>query len=187
VIERAPGPVAAGLLGALSAVALGCGSDSALLRQAEAAGLKDTLEQVRSAVDARDCSAATARLRELRSDVGNLPGSVDRGLRVRLREEIVGKLGPAVREECDAAKTETQPTVTESAPTGPTAPVAPEPEPEPEPQPTATSETTPPPPPTETTPPLPEDPGPTPPGPDAAPEDPTRDPGGFGGSEAPSP
>jgi len=179
VIVRAVGSVTAGLLGVLSAVAVGCGgSDSALLGDADAAGLKDTLTQVRSAVDDRDCSVASARLRELRSDVGNLPGSVDRRLRVRLRQEIVYKLAPAVEDECDAPRTDTLPTTTERAPTGPTGPVTPEPT-----ETTDTTETTAPPEDTtETTPPPPVDPGTTTPGPEPAPDDPTRDPGGFGDS-----
>ncbi len=174
---RAVGSVTAGLLGVLSAVAVGCGggSDSALLGDADAAGLKDTLVQVRSAVDAGDCSVASARLRELRSDVGNLPGRVDRELRVRLRQEIVNKLVPAVEDECDAPKTETLDTTTEPAPTGPTGPVAPEPTETT--QPTETTETPAPEDTTETTTP-PVDPGTTAPKPPTA--DPTRDPGGFG-------
>lgn len=168
--------VTAGVLGVLSAVAVGCGSDSALLRQDDAAGLKDTLEQVRSAVDDRDCSLADARLTELRSDVGNLPGTVDRRLRVRLREEIVDKLAPAIEEECDSPRTEAQPTVTTEAPTGPTGPPPTEPEPTTPPP----TETTPPPTePTQTTPP-PADPEAPPLVPDPDPQDPTRDPGGFG-------
>ena len=175
---RAPGAVGAGLLGVLSAVALGCGSDSALLGQPDAAGLKDSLEQVRSAVDARDCSLADARLKELRSDVGNLPGTVDRELRVRLREEIVGKLVPAVEDECDNPKSEAQPTVTTRAPTGPTGPATPDPEPS-----TETTETTPPS--TVTTEtdespvPPPDEGGATTPAPDPPQEDSTES-GGFG-------
>lgn len=171
---RAAGPA---LVALLAALAVGCGSDSALLRDTEASGLKDTLQQVRSAVDARDCAAASARLRELRSDVGNLPGSVDRRLRVRLREEIVDKLAPAVAKECDDAKTETLKTTTTPAPTGPTGP-APEPTPEPEPEPEPTQSTPPPTVPPETTPVDPLDPDAPPPDEDQ-PEVPVPDPGGF--------
>ena len=125
---------------------------------------------MRSAVDARDCDAATARLRELRSSVSDLDGSVDRRLRVRLGDEIDGKLAPAVQQECDDPRTEAVPTTTTETPTEPT---------EPEPEPTPSTETEPPPetptdtvpvPPTETAPP-PEEP---------APEAPVPDPGGFG-------
>ena len=173
---RAPGSVSAGLLGVLSAVALGCGSDSALLSQADAADLKSTLEQIRDDVDARDCSAARANLRELRAEVGNLPGTVDRQLRVRLREEIVEKLDPAVADECDKPKTEALPTVTTPAPTGPTGPATTDEEPT---TPTQETETTPPSTiPTETSPP-PEEPVVPPPVEDA-PKDPTKQPGGFG-------
>lgn len=164
-------------LAVLSALALGCGSDSALLRQADAAGLKDTLGQVRSAVDARDCSVAAARLKELRSDVGNLGPPVDRELRVRLREEIVTKLAPAVEDECDTPKTETQPTVTSQAPTGPTEPAPPEP---------TVTETTTTPPPTgtvETTPPPSVEPSTPTPAPGPPSEIPPPDPGGFGDGE----
>ena len=165
--------VAAGLLGAIGLVGTGCGGDSSkLLRDADAAGLKSTLEEVRQAVDERQPSVCTARLRELRSQVGNLPSTVDRELRVRLREEIVDKLTPAVQDECDDPKTETQPTVTEPAPTGPTGPATEDPPPE-----TETTETTPPP--TETQPPVTPDPDTTTPT-EPPPVDPTRDPGGFG-------
>lgn len=172
------GWILGGLLSAISAVAVGCGSSggSTLLREADAAGLKDTLGQVRAAVDAGDCSKAGARLTELRSDVGNLPGSVDRELRRRLREEIVGKLKPAVERECDAPKTEALPTVTTEAPAGPTEP-APS-------KPTVTKTTTTPPPtdtaePTVTIPP-PSDTTPPPTDTTPTPEVPKADPGGFG-------
>lgn len=169
----------AGLLGVLSAVAVGCGSESRLLSQTDAAGLKDTLQQVRSAVDAGDCSLARARLRELLSQRGNLPGSVDRRLRVNLREEIVGKLTPAVENECDAPKTEKVPTTTEPAPAGPTGPTGPTVrEPTPTPSTQSTKTTTPPTDTTRTTPTPPVDPGTSDPQP--PPSDPTRDPGGFG-------
>lgn len=136
---RPVGSLTAGLLGVVGAFAIGCGNDSTLLSDTQAAGLKDTLEQVRGAVDARDCLAANARLKELKGDVGNLPGTVDRELRVRLREEINGKLAPRVEDECNDDKTETVPTTTTPAPTGPTGSTAPEPDE------TGTTETTPPP------------------------------------------
>ncbi len=172
----------AGLLVAICALAAGCGAGSSkLLDGTQAAGLKDNLEQVRSAVDARDCSAAAARLLELRSGVGNLPGTVDRQLRVRLREEIVGKLAPAVKEQCDDSKTEATPTVTEPAPTAPVEPSTPEPAPT-----TSTTtpptETTPPPTDTSTTPPVPGAPDPV--VPDPAPVNPDGDGNGTGGAGA---
>ncbi len=171
---RAVGWVVAGLLGVLSAVAIGCGSESRLLSQTDAAALKDTLQQVRAAVDAGDCSVARARLRELRRQRSNLPGSVDRELRVNLREEIDNKLVPAAEDECDAQKTVKIPTVTEPAPTGPTGPTVREPTPS-----TQSTKTTPPPTDTtRTTPTPPVDPGTT--NPQPPPSDPTRDPGGFG-------
>lgn len=113
----------AAVLGVLCALALGCGdSGKRLLAGTDASGLKGSLAQVRSAVDARDCSRASQALRQLRGEVGALPGTVDRGLRQRLRQEINDKLVPQVQNECGATKQETQPTVTEQAPTGPTGP-----------------------------------------------------------------
>ena len=159
------------IAGLLSAAVLGCGSESTLLADTDAAGLKDRLEQVRSAVDARDCDAATARLRELRSSVSDLDGSVDRRLRVRLGDEIDGKLAPAVQAECDDSKTEAVPTTTTEAPTEPTEPI--------EPDPTPSTETEPPPEtPTVTVPVPPAETEPPPAEP--APEAPVPDPGGFG-------
>lgn len=166
------------LAGLLSALVLGCGGNgSKLLSATDAAGLKDTLGQVRSAVSARDCQAATARLRELRSDVSNLDGSVDRRLRIRLREEIVGKLAPAVASECDDSKTETVPTTTTPAPTTPTEPTTPEPTPS-----TPSTETTPPPEPPADTVPVP--PAETTPPTTPAPAAPAPDPGGANGGTA---
>ena len=145
---RAARRLTAGLVGVLSAAALGCGSDSQLLRDAQSAGLKDALEEVRSAVEGRDCDRARDGIKRLRAEIGALGGDVDRGLRQRLREDVVTKLAPAVDEECDDPLTETIPTTTTEAPTGPTGPVTPEPaptpEPTPEPEPT-TTETVPPP------------------------------------------
>lgn len=172
---RPVGSLTAGLLGVLSAVALGCGDDSTLLSAADAAGLKDTLEQVRGAVDERNCAAATARLSELRSDVVNLDGSVDRQLRVRLREEVDGTLKTAVEEQCDSPRTETVPTTTTPAPTGPTGPTEEEPPPT-----ESTDSAEEPPPPAETTETIPAPTAPEPSVPAPAPDDPSQDPGGFG-------
>jgi cell division septation protein DedD len=111
----------AGLLGVLCAVALGCGqSSSKLLSATDAQSLKQTLGQVREAVDAGDCATTTARLRRLKGLVGRLPGSVDRGLRQNLREEIDGKLAVQARAECAQSKTTTTPTITSVTPTTPT-------------------------------------------------------------------
>ncbi len=168
--------VGAGLLGALCAVALGCGSSSSsLLESSQAAGLKDTLGEVRSAVDGRNCGRASARLRQLRSEVGDLGGGVDRELRQRLREEINDKLAPAVTKECDDSLQETIETTTTPAPTGPTGPV----ETEPAPEETTETEETPPPGTTEEipTPDLPETETGTVPTPTVP--DPTDDPGGI--------
>lgn len=128
----------AAVLGVLSALAVGCGGSGArLLAGTDASALKGSLAQVQDAVDARDCATASSELKQLRARVGALPGTVDRGLRQRLRQEINGKLAPQVLDECNDDKTVTQGTVTEPAPTGPTGP--------------ATTESTPPPVPSTTT------------------------------------
>lgn len=171
--------VGAGLLGGLCAVALGCGSSGAsLLGSEQASGLKDTLAEVRAAVDERSCSKASARLTQLKSEVGNLGGQVDRELRVRLREEINDKLGPAVTKECDDPVTETTPTVTETTPTGPTGPTETGTDTTPT-TPTTDTDTTPPQ--TDTSETIPETPTIPDPTTDTTPTvpDPTQDPGGI--------
>lgn len=101
----------------------GCGDSGAnLLSSADAGSLKDTLGEVRQAVDDRDVAACRARIRQLRGEIGNLPGTVDRELRQRLREEVVTKLEPEVTKECAAPKTEQLPTVTSPTPTVPSVP-----------------------------------------------------------------
>jgi hypothetical protein len=169
------------VLAALGAAGCGSGSSSSLLRDTEAAGLKETLDEIRDAVEARNVGACAARVRELRRQVVNLKPPVDRGLRQRLREEVDDKLIPQVADECDDPKTETLQTTTTPAPTGPTEPApAPEPEPEPAPEPTPAE------PPADTTstvpPPATEEPAPTAPNapiqPDA--QQPLPDTGGFG-------
>ena len=111
----------AGLLGVLCAVAVGCGQGSSkLLAATDAQSLKQTLAQVRDAVVARDCATTTLRLRRLKGLVGQLPGSVDRGLRQNLREEIDGKLAVQARAECAQSQTTTTPTITSVTPTAPT-------------------------------------------------------------------
>jgi hypothetical protein len=156
---------------ALAALATGCGGDaSTLLRDADAAGLKESLGQVRRAVAARDVSACARTVRELRQQVVTLRPPIDRELRRRLREEIDTKLIPEVEDECDDPKTETLQTTTTPAPTGPTGPAEPEPEPEPEP-PAVTTGTVPAP---------PVEPEPEVPPAEEEPEIPAPDTGGFG-------
>lgn len=176
MIARAVAGLSAVALGVLCALALGCGSSgsaSELLRDTEAAELKDALAAVRQAVDDRDVGGCAADLRALRSKVENLPDA-RRALRTRLEEEIKDKLAPQVRNECDDPKTEKIPTTTEEAPTESTEPTEETPPPPPPPE-STTSEV--PPPPTTPTPTQP-DPGTDPGG--AAPPDSGADPGGFG-------
>ncbi len=164
----------------VAAFAAGCGSggSSRLLRDSEAAGLKQTLDQVRSAVAARNVGACAARVRQLRAEISNLPDRVDRRLRARLRDEVAGKLAPQVTRECDDPLVETQPTVTTPAPTGPSGPTAP---PEDQDDQTQTQTTPSVPSATVPTPSVPEDTTPT------LPSDPGDGSGGFGDDDGTAP
>ena len=170
-VPTALAPLSA-LLGVACAVAIGCGEESRLLRQADAAGLKSELQQVRDAVDARDCDAAGNALQTLQRRVRTLRPPVARDLRRQLRVEIDEKLAPAVTTDCAADRTETLQTTTEVTPPPTTEP---ETTPAPTTPPTGTDTTVPPP----TEPPATEPT--TPPVETIPPADPGVDPGGFGG------
>lgn len=135
--------VLAGALGGLCAVAIGCGGTSKLLTSSDADALKQSLTQVRQAVGARDCATAAARLKRLQGQVRTLSGTVDRGLRRNLREEIDAKLAPQVGAECDAPLTTTTPTFTTTTPTQPPPTTEPTSTTPPPTQPTDTTPTTP--------------------------------------------
>jgi hypothetical protein len=128
------------LLGALSSFALACGEErEGLISSGRAADLQEHLDAIDRQVSAGQCDAVDGRLAALRRDINDLPGTVDRELRQRLREglETLERQAP---EECEIGS-ETTTTETNTTPeTVPTETLPPE---------TVPPETTPP----ETTPP----------------------------------
>ena len=162
--------VLAGVLGLLSALAVGCGGSSKLLATSDAQELKAALTGVQQAVDGGNCVDTGKELTRVHRLVGALPGTVDRGLRQNLRQEVDGTLAPRARFECKQAVTTTIPTITSTPPVGPTQSAPPATS-------TATTATTPPPPETTST----ATPAPTTSTPTATtPSTPTDGTGGFG-------
>lgn len=112
----------AALLGALCALAVGCGDDN-LLSGSDADALKGSLADLRTAVQDGDCSEVDQQISALRADLKQVSKTVDRRLRTRLTEEIGSKLAPQAQSECAASSTaETptepvEPTTTEAPPT----------------------------------------------------------------------
>jgi hypothetical protein len=173
VLPRLHAAVVALLLGALSAFAVGCGEDrEGLISPSRASELQDHLDAIDRRVAAGQCDAVDGRLAALRRDINDLPGSVDRDLRVRLREglETLERQAP---EECEMG---TETTTTETTTTPETVP------PETVPPETTPPETTPP----ETTPPETTPPETTPPETTPPEEQPVEPlPPESGGEEAP--
>ena len=159
-------------LGALSSFAIACGEDTeGLITSSRAADLQEALDRIDEDVASGKCEALSGHLDGLRREIGDLPGSVDRGLRQRLREglEDLERDSP---EECrmGTKTTETEPeTVPETIP-----------------EETVPEEIVPPEVPEETTPP-PTTPQETTPAPETPPETvpPETPPGDSGGEEAP--
>jgi hypothetical protein len=113
----------------------GCGGSN-LLDGSTAQDLQQSLTSVSDAVDAGQCSAARKAARTGLQRVGDLPSSVDKDLRARLRtgfEELQDRIGT----DCKAETTTEETPTTTAAPetTTETAPVDPAPE-------TTTTETT---------------------------------------------
>ena len=131
------------LLGALSSFAVACGQDDeGLISSNRASDLQDHLDALDRQIAAGRCDAVRDRLSALRRDVNDLPGTVDRELRVRLREGVETLQRQAPDECREGSETTTTETTPETVPTEtlPTETVPPE---------TTPPETTPP----ETTPP----------------------------------
>lgn len=152
------------VLGALCSFAVACGQDEkGLISSERASEMQDHLDAIERQVASGKCDAVDGRLAALRREIGDLPGTVDRDLRRRLREglETLERQAP---EECEGSETTTtETTTTETVPTEttPTETVPPETTPtettppETTPPETTPPETTPP----ETTPPLPPESG----------------------------
>jgi hypothetical protein len=105
------------LLGAALAVAVGCGGRSNLIPPSEASNIKAQLAQIKSDVDAGNCTGLTDKLKRVHDDATNLPGTVDRRLRSRINEGVK-RLQETAPGDCDmAAAAQTQTQTTETQPT----------------------------------------------------------------------
>jgi hypothetical protein len=106
-------PVAA-LAGACTAVLLagGCGSQGTI-PSSRSGVIQQHLDDVRSAVDAGDCSLAAQRADRVRSEISNL--QVPQRLRANLLEGA-DKLSTAAATDCQDAQTTTAPATTETTP-----------------------------------------------------------------------
>ena len=82
---RPLGPICTLLTGAGCSFALGCGGDDGLIAAKNASEINRHLDELRSAVDSGQCTAAAAAIRQVQADVQNLPGSVDASLRRQIR------------------------------------------------------------------------------------------------------
>jgi hypothetical protein len=157
------------LLGALCAFAVACGQErQGLISANRAADLQKTLDRIDSDVASGSCSALTDHLQALRRDVDDLPGTVDRDLRQRLREGLQN-LERRAPDECGATThtTETTPeTLPETVPqTVPQTTTQTTPETTPQTTPETTPQTTPEAPPQTEPAPVPTEPAPAEPGP----------------------
>jgi hypothetical protein len=105
------------LVGAVAALAAGCGDRSNLLPPANASTLSDQLDAVREAVNAGDCSAANRALAQADATLKRVPSTVSRALRSRMRAGLV-QLRTTVPRDCRAPETtETQTTETQTVTT----------------------------------------------------------------------
>ena len=107
-------------LGALSAVALGCGGKTNPHRipSGSAQKLDDQLDRVRSAVADGDCTGALpGRLQALQSSVTDLPSQVDPRLRLKLQQGVANLVKIAPPQCAAGATTTTDTTTTETVPT----------------------------------------------------------------------
>jgi hypothetical protein len=167
------------ILGVAAAVAVGCGDRSKLVPPSQASNIKAQLAQIKSDVDAGQCTGLSDKLRRLHADAASLGPPVDRSLRSRINDGVQA-LEQTAPDDCAAAaaaQTDTTPTEPVPTDTTPTEPV---------PTDTTPTETTPPttttePVPTTTEPTVPTDTTPAPPATD--PNAPPADNGGTPGEE----
>jgi hypothetical protein len=106
-----------------AALVVGCGSDrSNLIPPQSASSLRDSLAQVKAAVDGGDCTGADNALNDARARADRLPNTVDRRLRQRINEGL-RTLRTTVPRDCAAHQTQTTittdttPTTTQTTPT----------------------------------------------------------------------
>jgi hypothetical protein len=114
-VARAPLPHLVALLcGVLAALAVGCGDRSNLIPQSRADDLTQQLADIKAAVDQGECAGITQKVRSFRSGATSLSSSVDKDLRVRLRQGADALLAHAA-DDCAtnaAGQTQTQTTDT---------------------------------------------------------------------------
>jgi len=123
-----PASVLRGLLAALAgagaALLVSCaGSSKSLIPTAQAGPLRDDFELVERAARSGhgSCAGTEAAVGKTEADFAALPGSVDAGLRARLREGIA-KLREEALELCAQPPVQSTPTTSTSAPSTTTAP-----------------------------------------------------------------
>jgi hypothetical protein len=105
----------AGTLGLATAFVIACGSSGrGLISSADAGPLKTDFDNVASAVSAGDCGATRTALDQARSDLNNLPPTVDPRVRDKLARGLAN-LDRNARGQC--RQNRTQPTSTVTAPT----------------------------------------------------------------------
>src|SRR5439155_24028325 len=126
--RRVPAAALRALLAALAgvgaAVLVSCaGSSKSLIPTAQAGPLRDDFELVERAARTGhgSCAGTEAAVGKTEADFAALPGSVDAGLRARLREGIA-KLREEALELCAQPPVQSTPTTSTSAPSTTTAP-----------------------------------------------------------------
>jgi outer membrane biosynthesis protein TonB len=131
-------------LGVAVAVAVGCGDRSNLIPSGTASSLKAQLAQIKADVDAGNCAGLADKLRRVHDDAANLPGTVDRRLRIRINDGIqaLKKSAPGDCATAAAAQTATQTTETQPPETTTTTETPTQTETQPPPETTTTPPTT---------------------------------------------
>lgn len=124
----------------LATLAAGCGDRSGLVPGDDASRVLADLDTLQSFVSSGDCEQVSQALQQLVNDTAQLPVSVDRELRGRIREGVEALSRQAGR-ACAQAKEENEPTETDTETQTET--TSPETEPETTPGPETQPETTP--------------------------------------------
>ncbi|HEV7750631.1 MAG TPA: hypothetical protein VGO71_03770 [Baekduia sp.] len=105
------------ILGVAAAVGVGCGDRSKLVPPSQASNLKAQLAQIKSDVDAGQCTGLTDKLRRLHSDAASLGPPVDRSLRSRINDGVRALEQTAPDDCATAAAGQTDTTPTQTVPT----------------------------------------------------------------------
>jgi hypothetical protein len=123
------GVLASGVLGASAALLVSCGASTGkLIPVANSEPLQKDFEEVAHAAESGrgSCASTETAIRKAEADYGALPGSLDAGLRRRLREGI-DKLRADALELCVQPGTTTQSTTATQPPTTATTPTTTQP------------------------------------------------------------